>query len=404
VIASRPALVSFPDALHAVLEAVPQAAVVEVALRAARDRVLAQPAFASDDIVPFARAAMDGFAVYSSDGHGPLTVAAPAFAGSGDAAHARGTATPIATGAALPDGADAVVCDEDSVVNGSVVSFVVSPGAGDHIFPTGEDARSGDLLLAPCRVLSPGDLALLAAAGFVRVSVFRRPRLAVLCTGDELVDIATAPGRGQVRDSNGVMLSAAAEECGAEVVCEQVVADDLASIEDALRAAFSTCDVILTTGGASRGPRDLVKEACERIGVRFAFTGVAMKPARPTAFGVLGNKGVFVLPGNPAAAFVAWHALARPYITAAAMRKPVRGRRGTLAAAVRGKTGRCVFVLCELRTATPGSLVAVPLQNQCSSLVRNASRARALIAVPLGTKELPAGALVDIEVLDGSDA
>jgi len=403
VIASRPALVSFAEALRAVLDAVTPAAVVDVPLRTARDRVLAQPAFASDDIVPFARAAMDGFAVHSSDGNGPLPIVAPAFAGSGDAVHARGTATPVATGAALPDGADAVVCDEDSVVSGNAVSFVVDPAAGDHIFPSGEDARSGDLLLEPGRVLSAGDLALLAAAGFARVSVFRRPRLALLCTGDELVDIATAPDLGQVRNSNGVMLSAAAEESGAEVVCEQVVADDQASIEDALRVAFSTCDVVLTTGGASHGPRDLVKAACERIGVRFAFTEVAMKPARPTAFGVLGEKAVFVLPGNPAAAFVAWHALARPFVTAVAMRRAVHGRRGTLGTAVRGKTGRCVFVLCDLRT-TPESLVAVPLQNQCSSLVRNASRARALVVVPLGTEQLPAGAPVEIEVLSGSDA
>jgi molybdenum cofactor synthesis domain-containing protein len=286
---------------------------------------------------------------------------------------------------------------------GAAKVFAVDPAAGDHIFPSGEDARSGDLLLEPGRVLSAGDLALLAAAGFARISVFRRPRLALLCTGDELVDIATAPDLGQVRNSNGVMLSAAAEESGAEVVCEQVVADDRASIEDALRVAFSTCDVVLTTGGASRGPRDLVKEACERIGVRFAFTEVAMKPARPTAFGVLGEKAVFVLPGNPAAAFVAWHALARPFVMAVAMRRAVHGRRGTLGAAVRGKTGRCVFVLCDLRT-TPESLVAVPLQNQCSSLVRNASRARALVVVPLGTEQLPAGAPVEIEVLTGSDA
>lgn len=403
MIASRPALVSFADALRAVLDTTPRAAVEEVSLRAARDRVLAQPAFARDDIVPFARAAMDGFAVHSSDGSGPLPVVAPAYAGSGNAAHARGTATPIATGAALPDGADAVVCDEDAVVSGSAVSFVHDPEAGDHIFPIGEDARSGDLLLEPRRALSAGDLGLLAAAGIARVSVFRRPRVAVLCTGDELVDIATVPGLGQVRDSNGVMLSAAAEESGAEVICEEAILDDLASIEDALHAAFSTCDVVLTTGGASRGPRDLVKEACERIGVRFAFTEVGMKPARPTAFGVLGEKAVFVLPGNPAAAFVAWHALARPFITAAAKRKPTLTRRGTLGASVRGKTGRCVFVLCDLWT-TPDSLVAVPLQNQCSSLVRNASRARAMIAVPLGTEELPAGATVDIEVLDGSDA
>jgi len=128
-----------------------------------------------------------------------------------------------------------------------------------------------------------------------------------------------------------------------------------------------------------------------------------MKPARPTAFGVLGEKAVFVLPGNPAAAFVAWHALARPFVTAVAMRRAVHGRRGTLGTAVRGKTGRCVFVLCDLRT-TPESLVAVPLQNQCSSLVRNASRARALVVVPLGTEQLPAGAPVEIEVLSGSDA
>ena len=403
MIASRPALVSFADALRAVLDTTPRAAVEEVSLRAARDRVLAQPAFARDDIVPFARAAMDGFAVHSSDGSGPLPVVAPAYAGPGNAAHARGTATPIATGAALPDGADSVVCDEDAVVSGSAVSFVHDPEAGDHIFPIGEDARSGDLLLEPRRALSAGDLGLLAAAGIARVSVFRRPRVAVLCTGDELVDIATVPGLGQVRDSNGVMLSAAAEESGAEVICEEAILDDLASIEDALHAAFSTCDVVLTTGGASRGPRDLVKEACERIGVRFAFTEVGMKPARPTAFGVLGEKAVFVLPGNPAAAFVAWHALARPFITAAAKRKPTLTRRGTLGASVRGKTGRCVFVLCDLWT-TPDSLVAVPLQNQCSSLVRNASRARAMIAVPLGTEELPAGATVDIEVLDGSDA
>lgn len=403
MIAVRPTLVSFTDAVRAVRAAVPQAGVEEVALRAARDRVLAEPAFARDDIVPFARAAMDGFAVHSEDGGGPLAVAEPVLAGAAGALHRRGTATPIATGAALPQGADAVVCDEASVVRGNSVSFALDPAPSDHVFPAGEDARRGDLLLAPRRVLSSGDLALLAAAGFARVTVFRRPRVAVLCTGSELVDIASVPGCGEVRDSNGVMLSAAAEEAGAEVVCERIIVDDLASIESALRAAFSASDVVLTTGGASHGPRDLVKEACEAAGVRFAFTEVAMKPARPTGFGTVGAKAVFVLPGNPAAAYVAWHVLARPYLTAAAMREPPTGRRATLGAAVRGKPGRCVFVLCDLRT-TGERVVALPLDNQCSSLVRNASRARALLAVAPGVETLPAGAAVEVEVLPGRGA
>jgi molybdopterin molybdotransferase len=377
--------------------------VEEIPLRAARDRVLAAPAVAQDDIVPFARAAMDGFAVSSADGSGPLALAEPLLAGAARSSHRRGTATPIATGAALPHGSDAVVCDEASVVRGNSVSFAVDPAPSDHVFPAGEDARRGELLLAPRRVLSSGDLALLAAAGFARVTVFRRPRVAVLCTGNELVDIASVPVCGEVRDSNGVMLIAAAEEAGAEVVCQRVIADDLASIEHALREAFSTSDVVLTTGGASHGPRDLVKEACERAGVRFAFTEVAMKPARPTGFGTVGTTAVFVLPGNPAAAYVAWHTLARPYLTAAAMRAPLPGQRATLGAAVRGKPGRCVFVLCDLRTADD-RVVALPLDNQCSSLVRNASRARALLAVVPGIETLPAGDEVEIEVLPGRGA
>ncbi|HYZ15475.1 MAG TPA: gephyrin-like molybdotransferase Glp, partial [Candidatus Acidoferrum sp.] len=322
--------VSLREARAAMLAAAEPLAIEESSLAAAHDRALAQTVRTREDLIPFARSAMDGYAVRAAettDASADVPLALPVrgaiYAGDLPCALAAGTAIAISTGAPLPLGADAVVPWEDVDVRGETIVLRAAVAPEDHVFPAGEDARSGDVLVRAGEILTAGRAAILAAAGVARVAVHRRPRVGIICTGDELVAIDAQPLTGQVRNSNATMLALHAAGDGADVVTIARAADADGPLRTALRAAIASCDLVITTGGASTGERDLVKGVLSSLGARFAFTSIAMRPSKPTAFARTDRALVAVLPGNPAAAFVAYVTLVRGVVRRLAGRSDV---------------------------------------------------------------------------------
>lgn len=379
----------------------------ECSLPDARDRALARTIRSREDLIPFARSAMDGYAVRAAETAGAAAVplAIPVrgaiYAGDLPSALAPGTAMAISTGAPLPLGADAVVPWEDVDVRGEaiVLHTVVEPQA--HVFPPGDDARRGDVLVREGEILTAARAAMLASAGVAQVAVHRRPRVGIICTGDELIAIDAQPLTGQIRNSNATMLALHATHDGAEVVTLARVADTDAALRPALRDAIASCDLVITTGGASTGERDLVKAALASLGGRFAFTSIAMRPGKPTGFARANGALVAVLPGNPAAAFVAYVTLVRGVVRRLSGRTDAVPPR--ISARVEGslhaKRDRDFLMFGALRH-DGAHFVVRSLENQCSSLVRTSADANALIHVPPGSATYATGSELGVEVLD----
>jgi len=379
-----------------------------IALSQALHRVAAQALHAREALVPYARSAMDGYAVRSSDTAATtprrprqLQVFGRSLAGAPSSRLRRRSAMAIATGAALPRGADAVLPWEVVDASHGRISLSAPAAAGSCIFAPGQDAFAGEQLLAAGDVLTPGRLALLAFAGYTRVSVYRQPRIAVLCSGDELVAISQQPGPGQVRNSNASLLQTLLRACGCTVIAERHGPDDRRRLTEITRRLLRQADAVITTGGASVGPRDHIKPALEAAGVTFDFASIAMRPGKPMAFGRWRATPVFVLPGNPAATFVCFQRLVLPALRRmAGHREPEPPlHTASLRVPVHVKAGSSRVLLARAWFGTSG-LEIVPLANQCSSLVRSAADCTALVLLPPGPDVLQPGDRVQVQVLD----
>lgn len=399
--------VPFENALRRIAAACDALASETVALADAAGRVLARTLTADEDLVPFARSAMDGYAVRSAEtlARRDFPVRARAYAERGpERAHEPGTATAIATGAPLPLGADAVVPFEDVVASSDAVRLPRPLAPGANVFPPGEDARRGDVLARAGEALRPAALGLLAAAGHDTVAVIRRPRVALVTSGEEIVDVAAMPGFGEIRNSNATALAAALAAFGAELATRAHVRDDRAEMRAALLAAAGDADLVVTTGGASVGERDFVKPVLDELGAAFAFRSVAMRPARPTGFAVLGGTRVAALSGNPAAASVALHELVRAAVFGLAGRRDVRLPRvpARLRGELHGKGARTYFAFAALHVDADGRLEATPLRNQCSALTRTSLDASGFAVVEPGRGDVANGETIEVDVFDWS--
>lgn len=274
---------------------------------------------ATDSIPPFDNSAMDGFAVRAADTVGasegqPVTLAvvATVAAGSAAAVHLEpGQAARIMTGAPVPTGADAIVMVELTQTRGDQVEIGAEARVGDHIRRAGEDVRQGDVVVSPGTVITPGVIGVLATHGRSEVEVVRRPRVGVMSTGDELVEGAQALERGQIRDSNRPTLLALLRELGCEPVDLGLVPDDESSIREAIESGVAECDALVTSGGVSMGDFDYVKAVLAEIG-DMDWMQVAIKPAKPLAFGTVAGVPVFGLPGNPVSSMVSFELFAGP--------------------------------------------------------------------------------------------
>ncbi len=388
-------LLNFEQALTAILGRARPLPTEPVAIAAAHGRVLAEPASATTDLPPFDSSAMDGFAVRTADTPGELRVVAHGAAGRpAPRVLGPGEAIGIATGAVVPAGADAVIPVEYVVDHDNSIEIGEPVAHGANIRPRGGDLRRGDPVVEPGVRLGPAQVGALAAGGVADVVCSRRPRAAVVTTGTELRPPGEALEPGQIYEANGLILAAQLESAGAEVQTQAVVADDEEAHRSALEQGLGA-DVLVTSGGVSVGPHDLVRRVEAELGVEEVFWRVAVKPGKPIAFGVRGETLVFGLPGNPVSALVCFELFVRPAILALqGLAEPgPRFTPGRLARTVR-RTGRDEFVRARSSVDAEGVTVLDPLPGQESHMIAAAAAADALVHVPRGEGELPAGAAV----------
>jgi molybdopterin molybdotransferase len=384
-------LLSVDDALQAVLARAEPLPAERVPLEQAPGRVLAAPARATCDLPPFPSSAMDGFAVRAADTPGRLPVVDRVPAGRpASRALGAGEAMGIATGGVVPDGADAVVPIERVVADDEHVQIPESAVVGANVRPRGGDVVSGAVVVEAGVRLGPAQIGALAAAGVGEVECARRPRVVVLATGTELRRPGEPLAPGEIYESNGAMLRALLGEAGAVVELLDSVADDDAAHRDAIERGLEH-DVLVTSGGVSVGPHDLVRRIEADLGVEEVFWGVSVKPGKPLAFGVRHRTLVFGLPGNPVSSLVASVLFVVPALRALqGERDPgPRYEHGVLARAVQADPRRDELVRARL---TAGELE--PLSGQESHMIVRAAEANALIFVPSGGNELPAGTSV----------
>jgi molybdopterin molybdotransferase len=363
-----------------------------VPLARAAGRVIAAAAAATVDLPPFASSAMDGYAVRAGDLPGTLAVVGSSAAGSpASRTLGAGEAIEISTGAVVPEGADAVVPVEYVVQYDNTIGVGEAPAVGAHVRPRGGDVAAGDTVVDAGTRLGAVQLGALAAAGVAAVDCARRPRVAVLATGTELV-AAGAPLRpGQIYESNGVMLAAALAAAGADVELLPPVADDESSHREALERGLAA-DVLVTSGGVSVGPHDLVRRIEADLGVEEVFWRVAIKPGKPVSFGVRGATLVFGLPGNPVSSLVGCELFVKPALRALQhAREPLPPlESGVLASTLRRNEARDDFVRARSRMDEDGTVLE-PLTGQESHMIGRAAAADALVHVPRGEGELAAG-------------
>ena len=317
-------MIPLQEAREYVLDRVEALPARPVALREALGLVLAEPVFSAEPIPAFANTAMDGYALRADDTQGaPVTLDVVGTIGAGDdgSLHvAAGQAARIMTGAPIPDGADAVVKVEltsrsDGADDRVVVQATVKPG--NHIRRPGEDVSAGEQVLAPGTVITPGRVGLLAGVGAYEVAAHGRPRAGVISTGDELADEPGPLRRGQIRDTNRRTLLGLVTEAGFEGVDLGIARDDPADIERLFRSGVADCDAIVSSGGVSMGDFDYVKVVLDQIG-DMRWMQIAIKPAKPFAFGLVDGVPVFGLPGNPVSSMVSFELLAKPALRAMA--------------------------------------------------------------------------------------
>lgn len=293
--------------------------IVDVPITAAREMVLAETVTASEAIPPFANTAMDGYAVRAVDTRGatktsPKVLAVSATVPAGGVAPRAlesGEAMRIMTGAPMPEGADAVVMVELTRPAGFDVMILAEVPPGNHVRPAGDDIRPGTEVFHPGTLLTPGHLGVLASIGRETVKVYRRPRVGVMSTGDELVEGPQPLQPGQIRDSNRLTLLSLVAEAGCHPVDLGLIRDDERAIRTALDRAVEQTDAVITSGGVSMGDYDLIKAILSDLG-DFNWMQVAIKPAKPLAFGVMAGTPVFGLPGNPVSSMVSFELFARP--------------------------------------------------------------------------------------------
>jgi molybdopterin molybdotransferase len=391
------------EALKILLSAARPLAVVDVDLDKSLGHILASPVTADRDFPPTDRSAMDGFAVRAGDTTSAgatlrVTGELPAGRSADGVTVNAGEAVRIFTGGVIPRGADAVVMvelTEEDRASGTV--RVLEPTqAGQHIRRRGEDLKAGEIVLAAGAPVGPAEIAALAAVGRARIDVIRPPSVAVISTGDEIVDVEEAPAPHQVRNSNGRMLIAQLAAMGLASTDLGIVTDDPGRLDEAIERGLEG-DVLVLTGGVSVGEYDLVGGALARAGCEILFHKVAMRPGKPILAARRAGCLVLGLPGNPVSAFTGFHVFVAPALRrlmghADPVAPPIRA---TLLDRVHRKPGRLAYQLARL-SWRDGRPVVAPVRSASSGDVLSLARANAFIVVPGGTEAVEAGADVDV--------
>ena len=404
------AMISVEEALKRILDSISPLGLEKVNILDALGRVVGEDIHAGRDIPPKDNSAMDGYALRAEDTHGtaaerPVRFEVVEDIPAGTSPRKRigpGQAARIMTGASIPEGADAVVRMEDTRKEGTSVAVFVEAKKGQDIRRAGEDVQQGEKVISRGEIIRPAEVGMLASLGRSFILVYQRPLVAVVATGDELVDIDETPSPWKIISSNSYSLAALVLECGAIPLQIGIARDrweDLvAKFRDAMRA-----DLIVSSGGVSVGDYDLVKEIMKEVGNRMQFWQIAMRPGRPLAFGALGDVPVVGLPGNPVSSMVSFEQFIRPAILKMMGHKNLF-RRTVLARIVEGiekKKGVRHFIRARIRWDGE-SYTAVTTGDQGSGILKSMVRANGLIILPEGAATVGAGEKVMVQLLDNS--
>lgn len=398
-------MISVAEAIQVVRQQTQALSTERVALDQLLGRVLAEDVVADTDLPPFDRAQMDGYAVRAQDvKEAPVRLRIAGESAAGKGWHHQleeGHAVRIMTGAPVPAGADSVQQVEltHELKDGTVVELLESVETGKSIVPRGSEITAGEVVLRAGTEINAAMMAVLAAFGYARVQVFRKPRVAVLATGSELVGVDQKPGQDQIRDSNNYSISAYAELAGAIVERMPLTGDETALLKHQIGEAAKRNHLIVTSGGVSMGVYDVTKAALKELDAEILFERVALRPGKPTVFARLPNGTlVFGLPGNPVSVSVTFNLFARTALLAmqGSAEPALKRETAVLARSVKGTSDRENYLPAQLTTNDDGELVAFPLKWGGSSDFVAFALTTALAIVPANVKAIEAGSLVSV--------
>jgi len=403
-------MVSVEKALQTILANFKPLGLEKINILAACGRVTGESIFAPRNIPSADNSAMDGYAVRRSDTQGatknhPLKLNIIEDIPAGRIARKKinkGEAARIMTGAVIPEGADAVIRQEDTFKDGKTVTLYVAAKKGENIRFAGEDVRKGELVVKKGSLLHPAHIGMLASLGKASVKVYRKPRVAIMSTGDELVHIKTNPGPGKIVNSNSYSLAAQILECGATPVMLGIVKDKKSDLEKKFQTAIRA-DVIISTGGVSVGDFDFVKNVMGEIGNAMHFWQVAMRPGKPLAFGAIKNVPLFGLPGNPVSAMVSFEQFVRPSLL------KMQGHRNIFRQTIKAvcaedfqkQAGFRHFIRAIVRKEKD-RYIATTTGDQGSGILKSMVAANGLIVMGENETRIKKGTLVTVQMLNDS--
>jgi len=395
-------MISISEAIQIVISQIAQLPAQEIAIDLSPGRILAEDIVADTDLPPFDRAQMDGYAVRAADvANVPasLRIVGESAAGAGWHHEMKaGEAVRIMTGAPVPSGADAVQQVELTRENDSQVEILAPVELGRSIVRQASEIKSGETVLRAGEEINAAMIATLASFGYAKVKVSRQPRVAVMATGSELVDVDQKPGQDQIRDSNNYTIEAYATMSNAVVERLPLAGDDTEELKRQISRAAAHADVLITSGGVSMGVYDFTKAALKDLGAEIFFERVALRPGKPTVFARLGSTLVFGLPGNPVSVSVTFNLFVRTALRAmqGAKETTLPVEHAVLARNLKGSIDRESYLPATLRTDEKGMLLAQPLKWGGSSDFVSFARATALINLPAGAGIIESGTSVTI--------
>lgn len=396
-------MISIAEAIQIVRQQTRSLDSEQVDLPYALGRVLAQEIAADSDLPPFDRAQMDGYAVRADETTGaPVRLRIVGESAAGNGWHHRleeGQAVRIMTGAPVPEGADSVQQVEltHELKDGTVVELLEAVETGRSIVKRGAEIKAGEIVLRPGVTINAAMMAVMAAFGYAQVEVARKPRVAVLATGSELVSVDEKPGQDQIRDSNNYSISAYAEQAGAVVQRFPLTRDEVSLLTHQLAQAADNFDVVITSGGVSMGVYDVTKNALKELGAEIYFERVSLRPGKPIVFARLPSGALFFgLPGNPVSVSVTFNLFARTALLAmqGASEPVLKQEMAVLARDVKGTMDRDAYLPAQLMTNDDGESIAFPLKWGGSSDFVSFALTTALVIIPAGVKTATAGSLV----------
>jgi len=383
--------------------------VEETSLLEGHSRVLAEDLTATLDIPPFSRPVVDGYAVRAEDTFGagenkPIKLKICGTVNIGETPKikvTKGTAAEIATGAPMPEGADSVVMAEHMIRKNDGVYVYSAVAKDENLMKAGADIKKGEIILKKGRLLRSREIGVLAALGIAKVKVYAIPRVAVLSTGTEIVEPGETLPSGKIYDINAYSLSAAVLESGGKPLYLGVFPDDMNELQKALRHALASADIVVTSGGVSVGPKDVMPQTLNSLGKPgVIICGIATKPGKPTTVALIDGKLVFSLPGHPTSALLIFHLLVRPIIRRMAGRKMEKELKTKASAAIRmfPAKGRRTFIMVKLKREELNRLIVEPVPVGLSGAITTLAKADGFVEIPENQQFVDAGEEVTVHL------